>query len=171
MPPSFRQQAHPINLNIGIIKGGDWPSTVPAVAEFHARLAFFPGVEYDSVCKLIEEKIQRAAKNDPWLAANPPRVSFYGFRSQGHSLSRTLPALHTLNACHKSLTGSDAASCVACCTTDLRAFVHYGQGQATCYGPVAEAIHAANERVLIESLVDTTKTYALFLSRWCGLAE
>lgn len=170
-PPAYHQQAHPINLNIGIISGGDWPSTVPAAAEFHARLSFFPGVEYESICQLIQEKIQFAANVDPWLAANPPNVSFYGFRSQGHSLSRDLPALSTLNDCHKSLKGSDATSYVACCTTDLRAFVHYGQGQATCYGPVAEAIHAANERVLIESLVDTAKTYALFLSRWCGLVE
>lgn len=171
VPPAYRQQSHPINLNIGIVSGGDWPSTVPAAAEFHARLSFFPGIEYQSVCKLIEEKIQLAARQDPWLATNQPRVTFYGFRSQGHSLSRDLPVLSTLNDCHKSLKGCDAASYVACCTTDLRAFVHYGQNQATCYGPVAEAIHAANERVQIESLIDTSKSYALFLSRWCGLAE
>ncbi|WP_020675067.1 ArgE/DapE family deacylase [Geopsychrobacter electrodiphilus] len=171
VPSAYRGIAHPINLNIGMVRGGDWPSTVPAAAEFHARLAFFPGVEYESVCRRIAAVIEAAAKSDAWLAANPPSVSFYGFRSQGHALSRDLPALQTLNGCHHSLQGSEAASYIACCTTDLRAFVHYGQGQATCYGPVAEAIHAANERVLVSSLVDTTKTYALFLARWCGLSE
>ena len=39
--PAFSHLDHPINLNIGIIKGGDWPSTVPAKAEFHCRLGFF----------------------------------------------------------------------------------------------------------------------------------
>ncbi len=56
-------------------------------------------------------------------------------------------------------------------TTDLSAFQHFGKGQATCYGPVAENIHAANERVKIGSVIHVAKTYALFLARWCGLAE
>jgi acetylornithine deacetylase len=36
---------------------------------------------------------------------------------------------------------------------------------------VAENIHAANERVKIESVIHTAKVYALFLARWCGLVE
>lgn len=171
VPPAYQDIPHPINLNVGIVRGGDWPSTVPAAAEFHARLAFFPGIDYETIRHRIDTTISDAAKSDPWLAANPPRVSFYAFRSQGHTISRDLPALQTLNGCHKSLHGGDAESYIACCTTDLRAFVHYGQGQATCYGPVAEAIHGANERVHVESIIDTAKAYALFLSRWCGLAE
>jgi len=171
VPAAYQGMPHPINLNVGIVRGGDWPSTVPAAAEFHARLAFFPGMDYETICHRIKTTLCEAAKQDPWLAANSPIVSFYGFRSQGHSISRELPGLQTLNDCHKSLKGSDASSYIACCTTDLRAFIHYGRGQATCYGPIAEAIHAANERVHIESIIDTAKTYALFLSRWCGLAE
>lgn len=57
------------------------------------------------------------------------------------------------------------------CTTDLRSFVHFGRGQATCYGPVAENIHGSNERVDIESVIHVAKVYALFLARWSGLAE
>lgn len=171
VPEAYRDLLHPINLNIGIARGGDWPSTVPAAAEFHARLAFFPGMDYETICRRIESVIGEAARQDPWLAVNPPRVTFYGFRSQGHSIGRDLSGLQTLNDCHKSLKGSDASSYIACCTTDLRAFVHYGRGQATCYGPIAEAIHGANERVFIESIIDTAKVYALFLSRWCGLTD
>ena len=37
--------------------------------------------------------------------------------------------------------------------------------------PVAENIHAANERVKIESVIHTAKVYTLFLARWCGLVE
>lgn len=171
VPAAYQELSHPINLNVGIVHGGDWPSTVPAAAEFHARLAFFPGMDYETICHRIETVLCEAAKQDPWLAVNLPRVTFYGFRSQGHSVSRDLAGLQTLDDCHKSLKGCDASSYIACCTTDLRAFVHYGRGHATCYGPVAEAIHGANERVNIESIFDTAKVYALFLSRWCGLAE
>jgi len=170
-PAGYETMAHPLNLNVGMIDGGNWPSTIPAQAEFHCRLSYFPGTAYADIRSRVEGAIQRAAAEDPWLSANPPRVEFYGFRSDGHQLSRDLPALSALNACHKALTGMDAASYVATCTTDLRAFHFFGKGQATCYGPVAENIHGADERVRLDSVHHVARVYALFLARWCGLDE
>jgi acetylornithine deacetylase len=169
--PAFRGVNHPINLNIGVLKGGDWPSTVPARAEFHCRLGFFPGVPFRTVRERIVEALSRAALADPWLAENPPKVDFYAFRSEGHSLSPDLPAFQTLSDCQKDLTGERAVTRVSTATTDVRSFVHFGKGQATCFGPVAENVHAENERVLVESVIHTAKVYALFLARWCGIAE
>lgn len=170
-PAVYADVRHPLNLNIGIFKGGDWPSTVPSAAEFHGRLSFFPGTGYEAVCHRIRAAVAEAAQGDPWLASNPPEVEFYGFRSEGHSLSRELPALATLNGCHQTLTGRAAESYISTCTTDLRAFHFFGQGEGTCYGPVAENIHGANERVNIASVLQVARAYALFLARWCHLAE
>jgi len=169
--PAYGGVEHPINLNIGIIKGGDWPSTVPAGAEFHGRLSFFPGQTYEKTQQRIVETVRQAAQKDPWLTENPPRVEFYGFKSDGHTVERNLPVFNTLNECHRILYGQDADELSTTATTDVRAFHFFGQGQATCYGPVAESIHAANERVNIESVINTAKVYALFLARWCGVVE
>jgi acetylornithine deacetylase len=169
-PAPYDALDHPLHLNIGIFEGGDWPSTVPAAAEFHGRLSFFPGMGYAAVCRRIEASVAKAAQEDPWLADNPPTVEFYGFRSEGHTIERSHPVLDTLNGCHRDLSGRDAETYVSTCTTDLRAFHHFGRARGTCYGPVAENIHGANERVDIASIVQTARTYALFLARWCGLA-
>jgi acetylornithine deacetylase len=169
--PIYEGIQHPINLNIGIIKGGDWPSTVPAAAEFHCRLSFFPGNTYDQTRQRIVDTIAQATQSDPWLAENQPKVEFYGFRSEGHVVDRNQPAFNTLNDCHREINGQDAGELISTATTDVRAFYYYTQAQATCYGPVAENIHAANERVNIESVIHTAKVYALFLARWCGLVE
>ena len=169
--PIYEDIQHPINLNIGIIKGGDWPSTVPAAAEFHSRLSFFPGITFDQTRRRIIDTIARATRQDPWLAENPPQVEFYGFRSEGHVEDRNQPAFNTLNDCHREMFGQDAEDSISTATTDVRAYHHYTSAQATCYGPVAENIHAANERVKIESVIHTAKVYALFLTRWCGLVE
>jgi acetylornithine deacetylase len=170
-PAAYVNLHHPLNLNIGIFKGGDWPSTVPSAAEIHGRLSFFPGTTYEAVCHRIQAAVAEAARADPWLTSNPPEVEFYGFRSEGHTISRELPALATLNGCHRDLTGRAAESYISTCTTDLRAFHFFGKGQATCYGPVAENIHGANERVNIDSILQVARAYALFLARWCQLAE
>ena len=169
--PIYEGIQHPINLNIGIIKGGDWPSTVPAAAEFHCRLSFFPGKTYDQTRQRIVDTIAQATQADPWLAENQPKVEFYGFRSEGHVVDRNQPAFNTLNDCHREINGQDAGELISTATTDVRAFYYYTQAQATCYGPVAENIHAANERVNIESVIHTAKVYTLFLARWCGIVE
>lgn len=169
--PAFSGKANPANLNIGIIKSGDWPSTVPARAEFHCRIGFFPGTPFEQIRQEVTQAVANAAADDRWLAANPPEVEFYGFRSEGHSLDLNLPAYRFLSDCHQSIIGRPAEPFVSTCTTDLRSFVHFGQGQATCFGPVAENIHAENERVRIDSIIHTAKVYALFLARWCGVCE
>jgi acetylornithine deacetylase len=169
--PVYKGIPHPINLNIGIIKGGDWPSTVPAAAELHCRLSFFPGTTYDQIRQRITEKIARTAQADPWLTENRPKIEFYGFRSEGHVADRHQPAFSILNDCHRELCGQDTTDEISTATTDVRVFHHFTRAQATCYGPVAENSHAANERVKIESIIHTAKVYALYLARWCGLAE
>lgn len=171
VPKAYKSVNHPLNLNVGIIKGGDWPSTVPAIAEFHARLSYFPGVSYGQIKKRIIAAIEKESLKDKWLSKNPPEVIFYGFRSEGHSISRYLPAFEVLNNCHKSLTGKNSKERICTGTSDARVFHYYGSGQATCYGPVAENIHAANERVSIKSVQHIARTYSLFLSRWCGIFE
>jgi len=162
---------HPCNLNVGIIKGGDWPSTVPAMAEFHCRLGYMPDVAFEQVRQQIVEVVTKAAAGDKWLSKNMPRVEFYGFRSDGHSLPRNLPVFNVLGDCHKDLTGKAARTNISTSTTDLRVFVHFGKGTPTCFGPEMENIHASNERVNIDSMIHTAKVYALFLSRWCNLVE
>ena len=170
-PAAYASLDHPLNLNVGIVRGGDWPSTVPAFAELHGRLSFFPGVSYESVCERIVDTVRAAAVRDHWLSLNPPKVSFYAFRSEGHSLGLDLEPFQVLSGCHQALTGEPPREYVCTCTTDLRAFASFGRGQGTCYGPVAENIHAPNERVLLESVLHTARAYALFLARWCGLVD
>jgi acetylornithine deacetylase len=168
-PGPWSDMAHPVNLNVGRITGGDWPSTVPAKAQFEARLSFYPGQDYESVAQRIRESVVQAARQDPWLAGNPPRVEFFGFRSQGHMVENRPEPFQVLGACHQSLKGDRPESYVAACTTDLRSFFLHGPARGTCFGPVAENIHGLDERVLLESVVHTARVYALFLARWCKL--
>ncbi|MDH8014176.1 peptidase dimerization domain-containing protein, partial [Klebsiella pneumoniae] len=39
----FKVVKHPITLNPGIIKGGDWASSVPAWCDVDCRIAVLPG--------------------------------------------------------------------------------------------------------------------------------
>ncbi|MBS9402450.1 ArgE/DapE family deacylase [Halomonas sp. TRM85114] len=163
--PPYDALAHPFNLNIGRFEGGNWASSVPAHAIIEGRIGFAPEASPASVMQRLVDAVQDAhARLD--LPGAPPRVSFHGFRSEGHLVDLASPGVSLLEACHRELTGRDAEHYLSTCTTDLRAF-HVAAGvTGTCYGPVAEHIHGIDERVDIESIRHTLKAYALFLCRW-----
>ena len=66
--PDFADLEHPINLNIGVIHGGDWPSTVPGACELHCRLSFYPGQTVAETRAKVESAIADAIAGDPWFA-------------------------------------------------------------------------------------------------------
>jgi len=171
IPAKYRDIPHPLNLNVGIFSAGDWPSTVPAQAEIHCRLSYFPGTSFTEIAARIAAVIAQAAAEDDWLREFPPTVSFYGFRSDGHIASVQQPALQTLGNCHRALRGEFPQEYISTCTTDLRAFHHFGRSQNTCFGPIARSIHGVDESVNIDSVIHTAKVYALFLAQWCRLSE
>ena len=91
--PIWEGIPHPINLNIGVIQGGDWPSTVPGSCDLHCRVSFFPSVSVDDMQDTITAAIAEAARHDPWLQDHPPVVTFDGFRTAGVILDENEPML------------------------------------------------------------------------------
>ncbi|MFP4658062.1 MAG: ArgE/DapE family deacylase [Desulfonatronovibrionaceae bacterium] len=171
LPGPYSDLKHPLNLNIGMLFGGDWPSTVAAEAEFHGRMSYPPQMDFARMKDVIENAVKTAADQDPWLKENPPRVEFYGFRSDGHIQSRDVEQLQILDECHQEFFPAPAEEYASTCTTDLRAFYSFGRARGCCYGPVAENIHGVNECVKLDSILHTARVYALFAARWCGLEE
>ena len=92
--PLWADQHHPINLNIGVIQGGDWPSTVPGACELRCRTSFFPGTAVEEMQGKIEEAVHAAAQTDEWLCEHPPVISYDGFRTNGVILDQNEPLVH-----------------------------------------------------------------------------
>ncbi len=78
---------HPLNFNPGIIKGGDWASSVPAWCDVDCRIGILPGWKIADAQAEIVACVEKAAKAHPFLAENPPEVVWSGFLSPGFELS------------------------------------------------------------------------------------
>jgi len=167
----YDQFDHPFNLNIGKISGGNWASSVPAHADMEARIGFPIGMTANEIMQLVSDRITSAAKQHPAFSDNPPKLRFNGFRSEGHLVDLNNDGIRLLSECHFSLTNSNPEHYLSTCTTDLRTFHFYNKTAGTCYGPIARNIHGVDESVDIESIRQTLKTYALFISRWCDINE
>lgn len=165
---------HPLNLNIGKFKGGDWTSSVPAWCIFDVRMGIFPGQDIETAKQEIEETLRNAARTHDFLRNNQPEIIYHGFHAEGYALvehtgDTAKNAISSLETAHKSVNDSDLDQVAITATTDARFFGLYADTPALVYGPKAEAIHGFNERVDLESVRRVTQTTALFIADWCGL--
>jgi acetylornithine deacetylase len=167
----FENEAHPINLNIGKIQGGDWGSSVPCWAKVQCRLAIYPGVSAKDAQRRVEDWIRAFSRGDRYLANNPPSVTFNGFLAEGYVLQPGSEAEAALGRAHMAATGLPLQSFMTAGYIDTRVYALYDQVPALCYGPISQNIHAFDERVSVESLKRITIAMALFVAEWCGVED
>jgi acetylornithine deacetylase len=165
----FERDPHPINLNIGRIEGGDWASSVPAWCRVDCRIALYPGVAAEEARREIEQSIEAFARDDPFLANNPPRVSFNGFFSQGYVLAPGSEAERALGEAHRFATGETLQTFMSAAYLDARVYALYDRMPALCYGPIGRDTHGSDEKVSLASVKRVTTAMALFIADWCGV--
>jgi acetylornithine deacetylase len=169
-PGRYAAYHHPINLNVGTIQGGDWPSTVPGECVSSYRIASFPGETLEALRRRIEHAVEEAAAADPFLRGNPPLVEYSGFAAEGYEIADDEPLVRGLAGAFWHATGREPSLIASTATSDAGVLGRFGV-PAICFGPYGEAIHGADERVSIPSIIETAGTLALFIRDWCGLTH
>ena len=160
---------HPVNFVLSRIEGGDWTSSVPAWCTFDMRISFYPGQSLESVRKAVEAAVREAARNDGFLANNPPEVVYHGFQAEPYVLEGADAPRAVLAQAHRLAFGETLETRAITATTDARFFGLYAGIPALVYGPAAEDYHGFDERVNLESVRKVTRSIALFMAEWCGL--
>ncbi|MDN6748303.1 MAG: ArgE/DapE family deacylase [Brevibacterium sp.] len=167
--PHFEDLDHPINVNFGEIRGGDWPSSVPAWCELQVRVATYPGTNADDAWAEVEKCVTDAgAGSDPTFETV---LTPNGFYADGYVLEPGSDAEELLEQTHREAFDAELTSFTTPGYLDGRVFVNYGQMPTLVYGPVSENIHGFDERVSIESVRKCTQSMALFIAEWCGIDE
>jgi acetylornithine deacetylase len=169
-PAPYDRFSHPINMNVGTIRGGEWPSTVPAECVTSFRIALYPGMQVRDMRDRIEAAVAEAAAEDPLMFANPPEVRYRGFSSEGYTIGDEAPLVSSLATAFARQSGGAPSLVATTGTTDAGVLGLHGGIPAVCFGPYAEQAHGVNERVFFPSVVRTAQVMALFVREWCGLS-
>ena len=162
--PSMKGKA--TTLNIGVIKAGDWPSTVPAVCVLECRIGFPPGETRKMVIDQIENAIQNAANKDEWLREHPPKIEWFGWMARPHEQDPQHPFVKVLEENIKKFTEETPVYIGGSAGLDARFFVHNGTPAVT-FGPYGEKSHSIDERVSISSTLKTTEIILSTIMDWC----
>ena len=165
----FKDHPHPINIQVGRIEGGDWPSSVPAWCKLHCRAAFYPSVDPDQALEEIKRAIDEAARRDPLLSQQTCEVRCNGFHCRGYVLEPGSAAERLLGRAHEAAAERPLPTTVLPAYLDARVFALYDRIPALVYGAAAENVHGFDERVSLASLERLTTAMALFIAGWCGL--
>ncbi|MPR08122.1 ArgE/DapE family deacylase [Microvirga tunisiensis] len=165
----FENEAHPINLNVGKIEGGDWASSVPCWCRLDCRIAIYPGTSAEEAAQEIRNRLGAFARSDAYFANNPPLVTFNGFYTEGYVLAPGSEAESVLGRAHEAATGKPLETFMTAGYLDARVYALYDKIPALCYGPSSQNIHGFDERASIASIKRITTAMALFIAEWCGV--
>ena len=154
---------HACNVNVGVIRAGDWPSSVPGQATLGVRVGFPPSWTPDQALDRVRQAVHGAVLADPWLRQHPPRIRPHGFRAEGYHIDPAHPLVTALAAAHSAAHGAEPARFPLGSTTDARLYLNQFGVPAVVYGPVARNIHAVDEAVELDSIVAGARALARFL--------
>ena len=169
--PWYDGVADPIKFNPGIIRGGDWASSTPSWCEVDCRLGLMPGTEVAAAQAAVERAVAEAARSAPFLANNPPTVTWNGFLADGFVLEPGSDAEAVLATAHQAVFGEALETRASTAVNDTRFYGLYYGIPALCYGAKGFGAHAFDEHVDLASLKGLTLTIALFVAEWCGVSE
>jgi len=157
-------------ISVGVVRAGDWPSTVPNEAIAEGRFGVFPGEAVADARRAFEQAIAAAAASDAWLRAHLPRIEWIEGQFESGETPLTSPIVQLLGAQHRRVTGGAPAVEGVTYGSDLRLFTNHAQMPAVLYGPgdVAQA-HAVDEFIEIDQMLTACRVIARTVAAWsCG---
>lgn len=167
--PLYSHHPSPFSINIGIIKGGVFPTSVPDEVLLEARMSFSPDDDIAQVKKELEETIYEAAKKDEWLRDHLPEIEWYGFCLNSGSVPMDHPLLGSIVENFKLVKDKEPEIIGTPWGTDAGALIRYGNIPTIVFGPGPGGMaHKADEYIDVDMLQDTTKVIAATILDWCG---
>ncbi|MFB9840430.1 M20/M25/M40 family metallo-hydrolase, partial [Actinoallomurus acaciae] len=153
--------AYPIE--VGMVRAGDWASSVPGEVVAEGRIGVALGESPDQARRALEEAIGRACAADPWLAARPVTVEWWGGR---FASARTTDAPF-LSAVTDAV-GAGAERWAAPYGSDLRLLTAAGIPTVQ-YGPgEVDLAHAPDEHVSLTQVREAAVALTRLAVRHCA---
>jgi acetylornithine deacetylase len=161
----FADDPSPVVVNIGRVRAGDWPSTVPGECVAEGGVAFLPNRTARRIETEIGDLIR--ARATPW-AREHVHFALSGLRNEAFETPAAHPVVRTFRQAAEEVLGPRPvegwnASC------DARLFFHRGGLPTVVFGAGDLGLaHALDERIDLRDIVRAAEVLVRFLARFCG---
>lgn len=170
--PLYAKLPIPIPINIGVIEGGKWPSSVADLVTLEGRMGVAPGEEMEDAKAEMAAALAALAERDPWFAEHPVELEWYGARWVPGAVAEDHPLMAVLSDSFKAVTGKEPVIEASPWGTDGGLLTKLADTPAVVFGPgVTQVAHYPNEYIEIDAVCQCAEIFALTMIAWCGLAE
>lgn len=146
----------------------DGPTLIPARTTMSYEILTPPPESFVETKKEVEEAIRKSAETDDWLRDNPPEVDWW-IVWPGFEVPVDAPICRAIDTAYQAALGEAPEYYGYACVADAT-FLNQAGIPTICIGPgTVQTLHAANEHVSIDELVDAAKIFALSIVEWCGV--
>jgi acetylornithine deacetylase len=163
--PLFDRYDNPVQICIGMIRAGQWPSKVPDECILEGGVGFLPNKSIAEVRAELEAAVMRS--DDEWLKSHF-ELSYPKLKKDAYEIDPNHPIVTTLNSamleCGRP---SEVYGWNVSC--DAALYAKMAGIPTVVFGPsdIREA-HGRDEKVKYDDVIDCAKALALTIPRWCG---
>src|SRR5690625_1243923 len=158
----------PIPINIGSMKGGDWPSSVPDVVQFEGRIGIAPHETMEEVQEEMEEWMGKLAEKDEWFKDHPVKVEWFGARWVPGEIDSDHPLLVSLSENFAAIKEEEPQVVASPWGTDGGLLTQVANTPTVVFGPgITDLAHFPNEAIELEKIFEAAKIIAATVIDWC----
>jgi acetylornithine deacetylase len=170
--PLFARYRLPWPIEVGIVRAGEWASSVPDTLVAEGRYGVAVGEDVAAARRVFEEAIAHAAAAQPWLAVHPPEVEWWGGRFDPAVTDPADPIVAAVSSAAAAVTGSAPRVEGVTYGADMRLLVNVGAIPTVLFGPGdVRVAHMPDEHVAIDDLRVAAQALILTAVRFCGVRE
>ena len=163
--PLFKMHKQPVQLNVGTMQAGEWPSMVPAKAVIEGGVGFLPNKSMGEVKKELKQIIEESGSE--WLKGHY-RLEFLRLHNDAFEIPIDHPFVTTLEkSCKETGLNSKVSGWIVSC--DARLFNKVGNMPTVVFGAGSLShAHSNVEQINVQDIMTAAKALAVFLINWCG---
>ncbi|WP_414813251.1 peptidase [Paenibacillus sp. Soil766] len=167
--PLYANNPIPIPINIGVIQGGNWPSSVSDTVKLEGRMGVSPEETLDCAKEEMLHWMARLSEKDPWFEAHPPTVEWFGAQWVPGSVDPEHAFMQVLIQQFRVVKQEEPTIAASPWGTDGGLLTQLGETPCIVFGPgITQVAHYPNEHIVLDHVFEAAEIIALTIIQWCG---
>ena len=154
---------------VTMIQAGTFPSIAPEDATLKGSFGLMPYEDPTEVKAQLIAQIEKVCLADPWLRDHIPFVTTEGgYVAAGAEIPVDHPIMEKMKQAYRDVLHEQPVIGGRMGAADTRFLIRSGNTPTVIFGPgVTAQMHAMNENVPVDNLINATKVIALTILEWC----
>nr|WP_310225228.1 peptidase [Paenibacillus qinlingensis] len=168
--PLYAKNPIPIPINIGIIQGGNWPSSVSDTVKLEGRMGVAPEETLEAAKAEMSDWMAGLSLKDPWFESHPPHVEWFGAQWVPGSVDPEHDLMKVLMQQYRVVKQDEPTIEASPWGTDGGLLTQVGETPCIVFGPgITQVAHYPNEHIVLDHMFEAAEIIALTIIHWCGL--